>query len=203
MKGTCTDHNNYNRDSGRVSMSTDWVDMLGILDFLEFDGRFLWFEDWHHSKKGRNQGCLCSWTLQMGKNSYWVVWISGFHTFWFIGWLVLWYLISCVMQIKWHRFLPKQFIGSVHQFIKTVHQFIYTFHKSPGHGIRSYTSIQPSIGAQFHTSSIFLKFPVRYLECMEQASGKQLWIHDHNKCRRTISTSTDWVGVPWFPGFGR
>ena len=29
-------------------------------------------------------------------------------------------------------------------------------------GIRSYTSIQPSLGAQFHTSCIFYKFPVRY-----------------------------------------
>ena len=40
MKGTCTDHN-YNTGRGGVSMSTDWVDMLGILDFLGFDGRFL------------------------------------------------------------------------------------------------------------------------------------------------------------------
>ena len=61
-------------------------------------------------------------------------------------------------------------------------------------GIRSYTSIQPLLGAQFHTSCIFYKFPVRYLECKGQAPGKQLWIHDH-KCRRTISMSTDWVGV--------
>ena len=61
-------------------------------------------------------------------------------------------------------------------------------------GIRSYTSIQPSLGAQFHTSCIFYKFPVRYLECKGQAPGKQLWIHDH-KCRRTVSMSTDWVGV--------
>ena len=41
LQPCCTDHNNYNTGSGRVSMSTDWVDMLGILDFLEFDGRFL------------------------------------------------------------------------------------------------------------------------------------------------------------------
>ena len=40
MKGTCTDHNN-NTGTGRVSMTTDWVDMLGIQDFLEFDDRFL------------------------------------------------------------------------------------------------------------------------------------------------------------------
>ena len=62
-------------------------------------------------------------------------------------------------------------------------------------GIRSYTSIQPSLGAQFHTSCIFYKFPVRYLECKGQAPGKQLWIHDHNKCRGTGIISTDWVGV--------
>ena len=39
-KDQCSD-NNYNMGRGRVSMSTDWVDMLGILNFLEFDDRFL------------------------------------------------------------------------------------------------------------------------------------------------------------------
>ena len=74
-------------------------------------------------------------------------------------------------------------------------------------GIQPYKSIQPLtlLGIQFHTSSTFHKFQVRYLECMGQVSGMQLWIHDHNKSRGTVSMSTDWVGVLsmlGFPGFG-
>ena len=38
MKGTCTDHNH---NTGRGRVSTDWVGMLGILDFLEFDDRLM------------------------------------------------------------------------------------------------------------------------------------------------------------------
>ena len=40
-------------------------------------------------------------------------------------------------------------------------------------GIQPYTSNQPLLGIQSHKSSIFHKFPVRYQECMEQASGMQ------------------------------
>ena len=30
---------------------------------------FLQLPDWNYSKKGTQQGCTCSWTLQVGKNS--------------------------------------------------------------------------------------------------------------------------------------
>ena len=36
----------------------------------------------------------------------------------------------------------------------------------------------------------FHQFPVRDMKCMEQASGMQCWINDHNKCRGTVSTKT-------------
>ena len=42
---------------GTVSMSTDWVGILGILDFLEVGGGFLWLPGWYHSTIGRHQGC--------------------------------------------------------------------------------------------------------------------------------------------------
>ena len=44
----------HNKSRGTVSMSTDWVDVLSILDFLVSDGRFLWFAGWNHSKMGRH-----------------------------------------------------------------------------------------------------------------------------------------------------
>ena len=64
-------------------------------------------------------------------------------------------------------------------------------------GIRPYSSIQPPLGIQLDTSSIFHKFPVSYLECMGQASWMQLWIHYHNNNfrRGTVSITTDWVGL--------
>ena len=185
MKGTCTDHN-YKIDKGRVSMSTDWVDMLGIQDFLEFDDRFLWFECWHHSKKDRNQGCLCSWTLQMGKNSYYEFLVSILSGLLVDRFYDIWSLVLCRLSDTGLCRNSRQSHRPNTTTLSTSSAFI---------GIRSYTSIQPSLGAQFHTSCIFYKFPVRYLECKGQASGKQLWIHDHTKCRRTVSMSTDWVGV--------
>ena len=36
--------------------------------------------------------------------SFWFPYLQ----YWLIGWPVLWYLISCVMQIKWHWFPPKR-----------------------------------------------------------------------------------------------
>ena len=61
---------------------------------------FLWLPCWHHKKKRRQQACFCRWTLQIGRTvsmSFQVSILTGL-----IGWPVLWYLISCVMQIKWH-----------------------------------------------------------------------------------------------------
>ena len=108
-----------------------------------------------------------------------LVWVSGFHTYWFIVLPVLWYLFSCVMQIKWHRLLPKQFIGQtpLHHIHKFSFHWNLVIQKKPD-TVRnpiSYKSLP--------------QFPVWYLECMGQASGMQLWIHDHNKWRRTVSIS--------------
>ena len=40
-----------------------------IIITMELSGGFLCLPGWHQSKKGRHQGCTCSWTLQVGKNS--------------------------------------------------------------------------------------------------------------------------------------
>ena len=64
----------HTKSRGTVSMSTDWVDVLSILDFLVLDGRFLWFAGWNHSKMGRHV-----------------------HVeYWYWGWVWFPILISCI-----------------------------------------------------------------------------------------------------------
>ena len=145
-------------------MRTDWVATLGILNFKDLGGRFLQVlhvhVGWHRSKKGRHQGCFCSWTLQTGKNRS--VWVSGFHTY-STGLLVdrfydIWSLVLCRLSDTGFRKNGN-----------------YTFHKFSFHNYLESGHTQAlshyRLGIQSHTSDIFHKFPVSNLECIGQHQG--------------------------------
>ena len=142
-------------------MRTDWVTKLGILNFEDLGGRFLQVlhvhVGWHWSKKGRHQGCFCSWTLQTGKNSQYEF-LFPYLQCWLIGWPVLWYLISCVMQVKWHWFPPKWklHLPQVQLSLESGHTQALSHYR---------------LGIQSHTSDIFHKFSVKYLEWVGQHQG--------------------------------
>ena len=125
-------HNN-NYCKGTVSTSTDWVGVLSILDFLELGGGFLQLPGWHHRKRAGIKDALVVEHLTNREEQLHE--FLGFLTYWFIGWPVLWYLISCVMQIKWYRSLLKQFISKTPQTTPSTSSVFIE--------IRPYTSIQP------------------------------------------------------------
>ena len=171
-------------------MNIDWVDVSGILVLLELDGRFPPFAGLHHSKKkGRHQGCFCSWKLQKGKNSQYEFLVSILT-----GWSVLWFLIYCVVQIKWHWLPPKRSSNNP-----------LTFHNFSFIGIRPNRSNQLLLGKQFQ--------PKQYLL---QVFSKIIWNvwarHPECNCGSTIITSEEnnqheyWlrghIKYPWFPGGG-
>ena len=113
-----------------------------------------------------------------------LVWISGFHTFWFIGWPVLWYLISCVMQIKWHRFLPKQFIGQTPLHLPQVQLSLESGHTQASSHHKESNFIQVVSSSSF------------------QSDIWNVWgRHQESSCGSMITTSVEeqsvWVLTEW------
>ena len=110
-----------------------WLRVLSVLDFLELGGGFLQLPGWHHRKRAGIKDALVVEHLTNREEQLHE--FLGFLTYWFIGWPVLWYLISCVMQIKWYRSLLKQFISKTPQTTPSTSSVFIE--------IRPYTSIQP------------------------------------------------------------
>ena len=119
-------------------------------------------------KKGRHQGRFCSWKLQKGKNSQYEFLVSILT-----GWSVLWFLISCVVQIKWH-WLPAKRSSNNPLHLPQVY-----LHWNPAEQKQPVT-VRKTISTKAVSSTSFQQ---DNLECMGQASGMQLWIDNHNKWR--------------------
>ena len=91
LKSTFTDHN-QNKSRETVSLSPELACGVSYISKSLAVGSFDCQVD-TTAKKGRHQRCTCSWMLQL-------------ENLLFTGWPIL-YLISCVMQIKGHRFPTK------------------------------------------------------------------------------------------------
>ena len=113
--------------------------------------------------------------------SFWFPYLQ----YWLIGWPVLWYLISCVMQIKWHWFPPKRFISQILLHLPQVQLSLESGHTQALSHYR--------LGIQSHTSNIFYISFQSVIWNVWAASGMQLWIT--KKCRGTVSISTDLEGM--------
>ena len=98
---------------------------------------------------------------------------------WLIGWPVLWYLISCVMQVKWHWFPPKRklHLPQVQLSLESGHTQALSHYRL---GIQSHKWYLPQVSSQISGMC-------------GAALGMQLWIT--TKCRGTVSISTDLEGM--------
>ena len=124
--------------------------------------------------------------------SFWFPYLQ----YWLIGWPVLWRLISCVMQIKWHWFPPKRFIGQILPHLPQVQLSLESGHTQALSHYR--------LGIQSHTSNIFHKFPVGNLECTGQHQGCSCGSQQSVE-EQSVYISTDLVGmlgIPEFSWFG-
>ena len=147
-------------------MSTDWVATLGILNFVDLglvpSSATCTCRLTPKQKRGGIRDAFVVDHFKQGRTvsmSFWFPYLQ----YWLIGWSVLWYLISCVMQIKWHWFPPKRFISQILLHLPQVQLSLESGHTQALSHYR--------LGIQSHTSNIFYKFPVGNLECTGQHQG--------------------------------